>query len=312
MNWAQLKDVDLLALPWGQVLVWPRRWQCALLGLVWTLALLVLAYVWYWPQQDLLALQAQQRAQRKAQQDSVQANLRARAHLSQQLAALQDRSQNGLATHADWLHLLEQLTATGVAVQQWRSLGQARQQLVFQGDWPAVYQALSGLSRDMLWGQLKLQHVSDDLLQASLDVQRHAQATVLFEASRDTLALAYAPSPFAELASVLPDDQQPGASGAAMAMQVQAINAQDLSRTPMHGRYQAQREQALTQPLSNMQLLGVVQTGKDAVALVLAGGHTWRVKCGQRLGAQGLRVQRITATAVQLGQGQTLVVTAQN
>lgn len=312
MNWAQLKDVDLFALPWGQVLAWPRRWQCVLLGLAWALALLVFAYAWYWPQQDLLVLQAQQRAQRKTQQDSVQATRRARANLAQQLAALQTKSLSSKATHADWLHLLEQLSATGVAVQQWRSQGQARQQLVFQGDWPAVYQALSGLSRDRLWGQFMLQHVSGETLQASLDLQSYTHDQVLSVSGRDTLAQAHLPSPFAALAGASPDDQQLGAMGAAASMQVPAINAQDLSRSRLHGGYQAQREQALTQPLTSMQLLGVVQTGEAAVALVLAGGHTWRVKRGQRLGAQGLRVQRITAAAVQLGQGQTLVATTEN
>jgi hypothetical protein len=308
MKWAQLKDLDVLALPWGQVLAWPRRWQCALLALGWAFALLLFAYAWYWPQQDRLSAQAQQRAQRTIQHNSMQADMRTRRALAQQLAALQSRLQVNPATHADWLLPLEQLSATGVVVQQWRSQGQAQHHVVFQGEWPAVYHALSGLSRSVLWGQLKLQRVNGEMLQASVDVQRHANAPALTVTSHNAVALTHFSSPFAELANTLQPNQQRGAGGVATSLQVPPIRAPSLSRAGPHGRYQAQREQALAQPLATMQLLGVVQASMGAVALVLAGGHTWRIELGQRLGSEGLRVQRITADAVQLGQGRTLVV----
>lgn len=312
MNWAQLKDVDILALPWGQVLAWPRLWQWALLVLGWVLALLVFVYAWYWPQQDRLSEQAQQRAHRNIQQDNVQANIRARTNLVQQLHALQDQPLANAPTHTDWLHLLEQISGTGVAVQQWRRQGGGEQHAVLQGQWPAVYQALSTVSRGMLWGQLKLQRINGATLQASLDVHRYTPVPALPASSHSASGLTQLPSPFAELAVALPTNERLDAGVSAAPTQVQATKAPVLSRAGMHDRQEAQRKQALAQPLTSMQLLGVVQTGNTAVALVLAGGRTWRVKPGDRLGARGLRVLGMTVTAVQLGQGQTLVVAAEN
>lgn len=313
MNWSDLKDVDLMALPWVRVLLWPRRWQCLLLLALWCLSLLVFALVWYWPRQTLDAAQVQQRLQQRTQAENVQADLRARQDLLAQLNALQAPPQR-LAKEGigqDALLLLDDLSAEGVVVDQWRDQGASTQRVAFHGDWTSVYRALVRLSRHMLWSKLTLERVDNEVLQANVDLQTHA-GTLLTDVSPDALTtLAISRSPFFVVAPMAPI--QPLDNGTAqVASDNGAPTSAALSLKNIAQHYQAKRDQALLLPLASMQLLGVVQAGQRAVALVVANGHIWRVKPGQRLGAQGLHVQRITPHAVQLGQGQALVAGGQN
>ena len=314
MNWAQLRELDVVALPWAQVLVWPRRWQ--FLGLIacWALAGLLIANLWYWPQQQARQHIARQQAQQLAQRDqALKAHglqLASRQRLAQALAALQPPGGGEL------LGQLEQLGAYGVHLNSWQQGGSLPAKLAFQGEWPAVYAALNGLALSVLWDSLTLELNAQGVLVAALELSR--QSVLL--ASPEVVAQvtpAYVQGlvgglkhvVFKPLASprlsLSPGVSEPSVGrSTAQAPQAQA----QLSKKSLDWAYAARRAQALSQPIASMQLLGVVQSHSQTVALVLAGGQVWRLGNGQRLGPEGLRVKRITPTALQLDHNQSLVL----
>ena len=62
MTWAELRNLDLLALPWSDAIRWGRRWQIAALLVVWGTLWAICWYTVFEPRQQALVAQSQRAA----------------------------------------------------------------------------------------------------------------------------------------------------------------------------------------------------------------------------------------------------------
>lgn len=361
MTLAELRALDVLALPWRRVLYWPRRWQCVLLAVGMAVVAWVFHTVYLAPERQAFAQARQRDAVVQQQQAQERAAAGQRARLQQQVRALeaqlQDRRMSAGtpvgASVLQQLQLLEQQARDDggwrVAVKQLSDGPHSRLQL--QADWPGVVHALRQLSATLVWQELRVRvaqaHQTVHGRQAGSEAP-HPQGVQGFEDPQNNVD---------SLLVSMAWQAQPGVSAPGQSMVGQPLESADAPRalpgvlqrspftslsawtatsasTPLHSEsHQAlsavspdagrealrlmrtnggwaneeRRAQALALPLSRMRLLGVVQGAGLTTALVLAGGQTWRVGVGERLGSEGHRVRDIRAQAVLLESGAGLV-----
>jgi hypothetical protein len=361
MTWAELRALDVLALPWRRVLYWPRRWQCMLLAMGMAVVAWVFHTVHLAPERQAYAQARQRAAVVQQQQAHDRAAAGQRAQLQQQVRALEAQLQErrmspGIPVGASVLQQLqlleEQSSDDGgwrVAVKQLSGGSNGRLQL--QADWPGVVHALRQLNATLVWQELRVQvaqaHQTRLGRQEGGDAS-HQQAGQGFEDPQYSVAsllvsMAWQAQPglsapgqqmvgqlleSAEVPRALPGVMQRSPFTPLTALSVtspspplhsesdQALSAvwpdaghEALSLMRTNGAWanEERRAQALALPLSRMRLLGVVQGARHRMALVLAGGQTWRVGIGERLGSEGHRVRDIRAHAVMLESGAGLV-----
>ena len=87
MTWAELRNLDLLALPWRDAIRWGRRWQVAALLVVWGALWAICWYTVFEPRQQALVAQSQRAALRSQQLAQAQFAQRQRVDLSKAISA---------------------------------------------------------------------------------------------------------------------------------------------------------------------------------------------------------------------------------
>ena len=300
MTWAELRNLDLLALPWRDAIRWGRRWQVAALLVVWGALWAICWYTVFEPRQQALVAQSQRAALRSQQLAQAQFAQRQRVDLSKAIAAHMSQARSKPLREDQ---LLKRLNREGIFFDAWR-----QGTLKFHGDWSAVGASLVDLSAHVYWSALSMRPLPSGHIQVELTISGtpvdHQPDTPLggpYRAGR---------SPFTALTA---NTVQTTASVLAESGQQPFVHQEQpsLGKRALGWSYAARKLQALSVPLGRMQLLGVVQTDGEAVALVQASGQAWRVRVGQRLGSDGQRVQRISPERLTLSMGKTLVVDQQ-
>ncbi len=297
MTWAELRNLDVLALPWGDAIRWERRWQVAALLVVWATLWAIFWYNVYEPRQQALVAQSQlaaSRSQQLAQAEFVQSQ---RFDL---LKAIADHMSQASSKPLREDKLLKRLNREGIFFDAWR-----QGTLKFHGDWSAVGASLVDLSAHVSWSALSMQslpsgHIQVELTISGTPVHRQPDTPLAgqYHAGRSPFTVLTANTVQTTPTVLTEPGQQP------LVQQEQP----SLGKRALGWSYAARKLQALSVPLASMQLLGVVQAGGETVALVQASGQAWRVRVGQRLGSDGQRVQRISPARLTLSMGKALVV----
>jgi hypothetical protein len=297
MTWAELRNLDVLALPWGDAIRWERRWQVAALLVVWATLWAIFWYNVYEPRQQALVAQSQlaaSRSQQLAQAEFVESQ---RFDL---LKAIADHMSQASSKPLREDKLLKRLNREGIFFDAWR-----QGTLKFHGDWSAVGASLVDLSAHVSWSALSMQslpsgHIQVELTISGTPVHRQPDTPLAgqYHAGRSPFTVLTANTEQTTPTVLTEPGQQP---------LVQQEHP-SLGKRALGWSYAARKLQALSVPLASMQLLGVVQAGGETVALVQASGQAWRVRVGQRLGSDGQRVQRISPARLTLSMGKALVV----
>ena len=297
MTWAELRNLDVLALPWGDAIRWERRWQVAALLVVWATLWAIFWYNVYEPRQQALVAQSQlaaSRSQQLAQAEFVQSQ---RFDL---LKAIADHMSQASSKPLREDKLLKRLNREGIFFDAWR-----QGTLKFHGDWSAVGASLVDLSAHVSWSALSMQSLPSGHIQVELTIS----GTLINRQPDTPLGGQYhaGRSPFTVLTANTVQTTPTVLTEPGRQPLVQQEQP-SLGKRALGWSYAARKLQALSVPLASMQLLGVVQAGGETVALVQASGQAWRVRVGQRLGSDGQRVQRISPARLTLSMGKALVV----
>ena len=297
MTWAELRNLDVLALPWGDAIRWERRWQVAALLVVWTTLWAIFWYNVFEPRQQALVAQSQLAASRSQQLAQAQFAQSQRLDL---LKAIADHMSQVRSKPLREDKFLKHFNREGIFFVAWR-----QGTLKFHGDWSAVGASLVDLSAHVYWSALSMQSLPSGHIQVELSIS----GTLVNRQPDTPLAGQYLAgrSPFTVLTA---NTVQPTPSVLTEPGRQPLVHDEQpsLGKRALGWSYAARKLQALSVPLASMQLLGVVQADGETVALVQASGQAWRVRVGQRLGSDGQRVQRISPTRLTLNMGKTLVV----
>ena len=297
MTWAELRNLDVLALPWGDAIRWERRWQVAALLVVWATLWAIFWYNVYEPRQQALVAQSQRAASRSQQLAQAQFVESQRFDL---LKAIADHMSQASSKPLREDKLLKRLNREGIFFDAWR-----QGTLKFHGDWSAVGASLVDLSAHVSWSALSMQslpsgHIQVELTISGTPVHRQPDTPLAgqYHAGRSPFTVLTANTEQTTPTVLTEPGQQP----------LVQQEPPSLGKRALGWSYAARKLQALSVPLASMQLLGVVQAGGETVALVQASGQAWRVRVGQRLGSDGQRVQRISPARLTLSMGKALVV----